>query len=358
MKHKVLYIISDANFGGGSRHLCDLINNLDNKKFETILITKPSPIMTELKNKIKIYEVEMKNRIDQKSVQNIKDILKKEKPNLIHLHSTRAGILGTIAAKKTNTPVIYTEHLFTKDYIPYNKFVHLGQIYTYKFIQKDINKVIAVSESVKEYLINRKIFSSEKIEVIYHGISLPKKINAKKKNNKIIIGTIGTLTTLKGQQYLLKAVKIALDKGCDIKLEIIGSGPEQAKLEQLSAKLGMQKNIKFLGFIKDIKKRIANWDIYVQSSLSESFGLATLEAMANGLPIIATNVGATEEVVGKNGILVKPADEKSLTSAIIKLTKNKKLLENYSQKSYLQAQKFSLRKMISQTEKLYSNLLK
>ncbi len=358
MKKKVLYIIYDANFGGGSRHLFDLITNLDSKNFETVLISKPSPIIDKLSDKFTVYPVEMKTRIDKKSIKKIQEIIIKEKPDIIHLHSTRAGILGTIAAKKTNIPVVYTEHLFTKDYVPQNKLIHFAQIHTYKILQNNITKVIAVSESVKEYLVNKKIFSKEKIEIIYNGINLPKQIKKTKKKNQIIIGTIGALTPLKGQKYLLKAARIALDNDCDIKLEIVGYGNEKEKLELLARKLKIEKNIKFLGSVQNVKKTMQNWDIYAQSSFSESFGLATLEAMTNGLPIIATRVGATKEVVGKNGILIEPGNEKSLASAIIKLTKNKKIREFYSQKSVIQSKKFNIKKMIGKTQNLYLKLIK
>ena len=104
---KILYIISDKNFGGGSRHVFDLIANIDKNKFEPVLISIPSPILNRVKN-IKKYKVEMNSRFDLKAVKKIQEIVNIEKPNIIHLHSTRAGILGTYAAKKLNIPIIYT----------------------------------------------------------------------------------------------------------------------------------------------------------------------------------------------------------------------------------------------------------
>jgi glycosyltransferase involved in cell wall biosynthesis len=348
MKNKVLYIISDHAFGGGSRHVFDLINGLDSK-FTPILISIPSPILDRLKNKIVTYPVEMKSRLDFKAIKKIREIIKLEKPAIVHLHSTRAGILGTMAAKNLGIPIIYTEHLFTNGYIPHNKLVHFYQIMAFKHLAKYITRVIAVSEAVKQYFINKKIFNENKIEVIYHGIGKKSKVESRK-SNKITVGSIGTLTKIKGFEYLINAVQ-NID---NVKLEIAGVGSELERLK----KLDINNKTKFLGYINNPQNITNQWDIYIQSSLSESFGLALAEAMAQGLPVIACKTGGMVELVGKAGILVPPKNTKALTDAIIKLVNDPKLRQILGEEARTRIiEKFSLDIMIKKTEKLYEKIV-
>lgn len=350
MKLKVLYIISDQNFGGGSHHLLDLISNLDSN-FEPVLISIPSPIIDKLGNKIKVYSVPMKSRLDFTAIKKIKAIIQSEKPDIIHLHSARAFIMGTIAAKNFGIPVIYTEHLFTDDYIPQSQLIHFYQLKAFKFLSKHITKVIAVSGAVKKYFIDKKIFPANKIEIIYHGLKPVNYIKTSANKSPMTIGSIGTLTKIKGYEYLVKAVQ-NID---NIKMEIMGVGPDLAQLK----KLDINKKVKFLGNQIDPSKKMAKWDIYVQPSLSESFGLALAGAMNAGLPVIATKAGGMPELVAEAGILVPAKDTNALRDAIIKLASDKKLREKLSKAAQNRIKKyFTLEKMVKETENLYRNIVR
>lgn len=349
MKNKVLYIISDRNFGGGSRHLYDLISNLDKNLYEPILISIPSPILDRLTGKIKTYGVEMKSRFDLKAIKNIQKIIALEKPAIIHLHSTRAGILGTMAAKKFKKPVVYTEHLYTQEYKPINKIIHVFQILAYKKLSKYITDVIAVSEASKKYLTGAHIFPSNKIEVIYHGINqIP---NTKYQiSEEVTIGSVGTLTEIKGYEYLIEAIQDIKN----VKLEIMGTGPDLEKLK----KLDKNNRVKFLGFKNNPHEFMKNWSIYVQPSIAEAFGLALAEAMSAGLPVIASSVGGIPELVSHTGLLVPAKDTKALTNAIIKLVDNPKLREELGKYAHIRIkEKFSTENMVKKTEKLYEKIL-
>lgn len=372
MPIKVLYIISDSSFGGASRHLFDLLTNLDKKKIQPILLSRPSPILARLKNKLKTYAVEMKSRLDLGAIKNIKKIIGQEKPDLIHLHSTRAGILGALAAKNLGIPIIYTEHLFTHEYQPHNRLIHYWQLQTFRLLAPKIDKVIAVSRAVKKYLSEKKIFPAEKIEVIHHGSGINLKLKTPPTLKKvgvptaivgeiskpqhetgrlITIGSIGTLTKIKGYKYLVRSVQ-DID---NVKVEIIGKGPDLERLQQLD----INKKVKFWGEQEDIDTIIARWKIYIQPSLAESFGLALAEAMAAGLPVIASNVGGVPELVSRAGILIKPMDSKSLASAIIKLVNNTGLRRKLGKMAKDRIKRyFSADKMVNKIEGLYAKILK
>lgn len=367
---KILYIINDDNFGGGSQHVLDLLENIDRKKFTPIIISTNDDIVKHLKQKTKSYIVKMKSSFDKNAIEKIQSIIKDEKPEMIHLHSTRAGILGTVAVKNTNIPVIYTEHLYTKEYQSKNKFIYWLQLKTFRKLSSNITKVIAVSQAVKDFSVSKKVFSEEKIEMIYNGIKSCNTQHVTHSTNsgqacnkdKIIIGSIGALEPIKGYKYLLEAIgKIKKENQMiynKIQVEIVGEGTEKEKLKRLAQKLKIENKIKFSGQIKNIEKEMQNWDLYIQPSLSESFGLALAKAMSMGISSIATNVGGMSEIINSNcGILVPAKDSEKLAEAIIRLVRNRDLNLRIGKNGRQRIiQKFSLREMIKKTEELYEKI--
>lgn len=362
MKIKILYCLSDGEFTGASRHLFDLITNLNKKKFTSVLISKPSPIINALKKSIKVYSVPMANRLDFASIKTIKEIIKNEQPHIIHLHSARAGILATLAAKKLTIPIVYTEHLFTKQYQPKNRLIHFVQLKVFQSLSPYITKVIAVSQAVKKYLVTKNIFSSNKIKVIYNGIRTTVSRKRKAENKLLTLGSIGTLTELKGYRYLIEAIKIMQNekrKTKNFRLEIVGRGDQEKKLKSLVSKYHLEKQIKFIALVKDIRAKMNDWDIYIQSSLSEAFGLALAEAMGAGLAAIATRVGGIPELVGKTALLVRSKDPKALASAIMELAHHQNLRQTMGQHARKRIiNQFSLEKTVENTAALYEKILK
>lgn len=354
---KILYIISDQRFGGGSRHVLELMDGLDKSKFKPVLISIPSPILARVGALAKTYQVEMKSRIDLKAVKAIQNIIGAEKPDLIHLHSTRAGLLGTYAAKNTKIPIIYTEHLFADDYVPLSIFVHHAQIFFFKRLSKHITKVIAVSEAVKRYLVDKKIFPAGKIEVIYHGVKIDDMSRAENNTQKITVGTIGNLNRLKGYRYLLESLRILKSENhtYDFQFEIVGPGTDEKKIKDFATKYNLDGGVKFYGEIENVHDLIKKWDIYVQPSLSESFGLAVAEAMSYGIPVIATRVGGLKELVSNDsGILVEPKNAHALSCAIMRLSHDQSLRKKLGQNAQRRIKKyFSFDDMIKKTEKMY-----
>jgi len=359
MKYKVLFLICDKQFGGGSRHLFDLISSLDKKKFEPVLICDNPKLSDKLSGSIRTYNINAKNILDNNAIAKIEEILKEENPAIMHLHSTKGMILGIKANKKLSIPVIYTEHLFAKNYLPKNRLIHYLQLITLKKISNKVDKIIAVSNAVKNYLVDKNVFPSDKIEVIHNGILIPQKTNNVKDENEIKIGSIGTLNKLKGFEYLISAMKFIKN---DIKLEIVGDGPEKNDLINLTKKLNLFKRISFIYKTENINKLLSSWQIYCQPSLSETFGLALTEAMANRLAVVASDVGGIPEIIGesgKYGILVNVKKPEEIAESINRLLNNPELRIKMGLKASKRIQNnFSLNLMINRTEKLYEKIIK
>ncbi|MEK7143073.1 MAG: glycosyltransferase family 4 protein [Patescibacteria group bacterium] len=359
---KVLEIIGDSTLAGAPRHLLSLLENLNLKKFELYVICPPGPLAGEirdLKKSIEVETVPMRSKLDISSIKTIRSLIKQLKVDLIHIHGTRAGFLARLSAVGMKVPVIYTEHLWTKQYRLKNIFKNQIQLIGLWFLDIFTTLNIAVSQAVKDFMIDSQISHPGKVRVIYNAIAAPRKQAKIFSSDKIILGTVGTLNFQKGIQYLIEAMPHVLREFPKIRLEIVGEGPHKAHLEKEVEKLKLSKTVFFTGFVKDIQNKMSEFDLYIQPSLSESFGLAIVQAMALGIPVVATNAGGIPEVVttGKSGILVEPGHPKVIAEAIIELLRDKPRAKKMGKLGAEEAKiKFNLQDMIKETEKIYEEV--
>lgn len=362
-KLKILEIIGDSSLAGAPRHFLDVVENLDLDRFEIAAICPPGPLAGELKKlhrKIDLEVIRMDSRLDLVGIKKIRRHIKSIKPDIIHIHGTRAGVLGRLAAINLSIPVIYTEHLWTKNYKLDSRVLTFFHYFSNWILDMVTSLNIAVSGAVKEFLVTSHISYPEKVVVVYNGISeVKEEAQVLKDPHKIKIATVGTLNFQKGMQYLIQALPVVIKEFPDVSLEIIGSGPYKKKLEKIVKKLKLEKKVKFAGFLSDISGYLANFDLYVQPSLSESFGLAIVQAMGVGLPVVATETGGIPEVVttGKTGILVPSKNSKALSAAILEIIRDPKMARQMGEMGRRDARlKFNLDDMISELEQIYEEM--
>jgi len=364
MKISVLEIIGDPTLAGAPRHLLGILENLDLDKFDLHCICPPGKLAGEIRNlrrHIDLEIISMDSRLDFQAISRIRWAIKQTKPDVIHIHGTRAGSLARLAAIGLNLPVIYTEHLWTKQYALSNRFLNFIHYFANWFLDIFTNLNIAVSGAVKEFLTSSGISHQGKIKVIYNGIE-PTKTEAQVMANEqeILIGTVGTLNATKGVQFLIQALPRVSTEFPQVKLEIIGEGPYRRKLEKQVKRLKLEKQVKFKGFIAEVEQEMAKWDIYVQPSLSESFGLAIIQAMSVGLPVVASRAGGIPEVVtdGLSGILVEPAKAKDIILALLILCRDPKLARQMGNHGRQEVRaRFDLNDSIRQLEKTYEQVV-
>lgn len=362
-KIKVLEIIGDSTLAGAPRHLLSLLENFDKKKISPIVIAPAGPLSGEIKT-LKYVDLEivnMSSKLDVSAIGEIRKHIKRIRPNLIHVHGTRAGSLGRLAAIGLPYPLIYTEHLWTRDYKLPSRVGHRLQLIGLWFLDMFTTLNIAVSQSVKDFMIENQISRDEKIVVIYNGIEKNNKEVKIFSRKEIVIGTVGTLNPQKGMQFLIDAMEKIVREFPEVKLRIVGDGTYKKVLQRIVKNKKLTKAVKFLGFVRDIEDELTIFDIYVQPSLSESFGLAILQAMSVGLPIVATNTGGIPEVVtaNKSGILVEPGKSDALSDAILKLLRDPEKAKKMGKLSKEDAQiKFSLDDMVKETEQVYESVAK
>jgi glycosyltransferase involved in cell wall biosynthesis len=215
--------------------------------------------------------------------------------------------------------------------------------------------VIAVSRAVAGRV------AGGAVRVIYSGVALPPQGAPRHHTGStIVLGTAGRLVKLKGVEYLLRAMDKLRNEFPSMRLEIAGSGPEREKLKAAVARAGLERHVKFLGWVDNITNVLSSWDIFVMPSLEEGFPIAALDAMAAGLPVVATLVGGIPELVedGVTGWLVPARDVESLISRLRLLLHDPGLRVRMGEAGYARVQDhFSAAQMRARIARLYDELL-
>ena len=202
-------------------------------------------------------------------------------------------------------------------------------------------------------------FGDPRAVVIYPGVDANRFSGVRTQRNRVVIGTACRLELIKGLSYLIQAVSCLVPRFPNLRFEIAGEGSLQAKLAEESHALGISNSVSFLGWREDLSSVMAGWDIFSLPSLDEGFGLAALEAMAAGLPVVASNVGGLPELVvhGQTGWLVPPATPVDLASRICELLQNDKMREAMGVAGRQRAlQDFPISRMVEQIVAVYDGL--
>lgn len=361
-KVKILYFLNSTVKAGVEEHVLQLVKHLDRETFDPILVCPQKLIDLIRENleeiKVRFYPVHIRRWRNIKEIRKFLAILREEKPDIVHSHLFFATRFAALLAKFTGvSKVIETAHI-REAWRKGIKKVYAIDRFFYRFV----DKVIAVSDAVKTYLIKDKKLSKEKTELIRNGVDLEKfKPNLKIRNNgKFKIGVIGRLEPQKGHRYFLEAVKMLDGDSKDVKFLIIGEGGLRKDLEQRCKELKIEDRVEFLGFRKDIVSVLRELDLIVLPSLYEGLPLVALEAGAVGKPTIVTNVDGSPEVIinNKTGLVISSKDSQSLKEAIEKMISSEKLVAEFGKnaRKYIK-NNFSLKQQIEKTQNLYKRLV-
>jgi glycosyltransferase involved in cell wall biosynthesis len=296
-----------------------------------------------------------KNKFDYGIIREIKKILLREKIVLVHTHLYDGGKYGRIAARMARVPgIVHTAHnIYVKRRTKYHLINWGLSLFT--------DRIIAVSKAVKESLVRYDRINRKKIQVIYNGIDLSKfdgpstkhEVRAELgiKPDEYVIGVIARLEEQKGHRYLLEALSIIPEHLASLKILIVGDGQLRSVLETETKRRALSSNVFFLGTRKPIAPILRALDLFLLPSLWEGFSMALLEAMATGVPVIATRVGGAGEVItsGQDGLLIPPGDAQGLAEAIKDALRHRakylemarigreRVRQNFSQEKHMEA---------------------
>ncbi|MBN3040677.1 MAG: glycosyltransferase family 4 protein [Candidatus Omnitrophica bacterium] len=381
-KIKVAQVITRMDWAGSADLVKIFCQDLDKDKYEVKLIMgltknpslKNSEFLKSFSDNI-INITSLRRDInlfwDIIALFKLYNIFKKEKFDIVHANTAKAGFLGRIAAYWAKVPaIIYMSHghLF---YGYFNSFMSKVMICLERFAAGFTDVIIALTELEKKDFLAFKIKPKKSIEVIPSGLR-PEEFSTENKEtkeafkkllavspDKILIGFVGRLEPVKGCEYfIMAAAKIkGLCRG--VNFLIVGEGSLRKSLERMSKALNLADDVLFLGWREDALEIISGLDILVQPSLNEAVGRTLLEAQAQGIPVVASSVGGIPEIVKDNisGCLVPAKDVEALSEAIYNLLDNARAREAISQgaRQWIR-DNFSSKKMMQRINEIYDRL--
>jgi len=382
-KIKVAQVITRLDWGGSPdifRILCSL---LDPQVFDVQIITGPTEHPSK---KTAAFLEKFSGRVTvlphlKRNIDPAKDVVtliqmyrlfRKERFDIVHTHTAKAGALGRLAAWICKVPaIVHTPHGHTF-YGYFNPVLNRALITVEKLLARITGRIIALTELEKNDFLRYKVGTPEKIAVIYQGLELEVFFTAGADKARIrkelgiapddfVVGMIGRLEPIKGIHYLIQGAREILKESGKVKFIVCGEGSLRQNLTRDCFERGLADKFIFTGWRENTREILSLFDVLVLPSLNEAVGMVLIEAQACGIPVVATRVGGIPEVVKDNqsGILVEARDSLSLAKAIRRLVKDASLRQTMGAwgREWVKG-KFSAKEMADKTTQLYTGLLK
>jgi len=364
---RILHVSSAVDLGGGEKHIIDLGRNLDARGHEVYLALRPTnkwQHRVDYLSPERILHVSIRNSFGVFSAKRISDFIKENEIDIVHAHVARDYIpasIACIAAKRAR--FIITRHVMFP-LKPFNRFA-----------LKNLAMAIGVSPAVGERL--QDIFPKNKVCVIPNGIEMIEHSDGERDelrrefrqfhsipDDALLVGTVGQLIQLKGQRDLILAAAEIVKEVPNARFVIVGQDNTldkkfRTELRRIAKVSGLDDKILWLDWVDDLPSLFAALDLYVSPSHSESFGIATLEAMSAGLPVVATRTDGSRELINRREMLVPFGDPVKLAKRITELLKDEGLRSSVAVEMQRRAfDNFALDKMADRVESLYLDILK
>lgn len=352
MKPRIIYISSSSNLSGVPVHIKHLAQGLKDE-FEIIVIAERGWLTEFLEDKVSKIIVLKPKLVNYFKFRNILREYSNEN-TIIHTQGVKAGFVGRLAAKNLPAKLIYTEHNWTKDYRLDQRWREPIQKFILKMLNKNTDKIVCVSEAVRDFYIKNNLSCTSKLEKIYNAVEFPP--GKKVEDGVITIGTLGSLDPRKQFDTLIKAFSRVIQSHKNIRLQIMGGGSEYQNIKSLISELDLDSLVKIRDFDENTDKFWGSTDIYVQSSRDEAFGIAVAEAIGSGIPTIASNVGALPELLDQKYLF---ASQEELEQKLSNIIENYEDIKEEFEKNKDQFQdKFSLDTFSNKYKTFYKDILK
>jgi glycosyltransferase involved in cell wall biosynthesis len=383
---KVAHIITRLIVGGAQENTLFTVEYLrDNPVYEATLITGPalgpegSLIQRARDAGVKMIILRYMRRavnpvFDLITYLGLYSLIRRAKYDIVHTHSSKAGILGRMAAKAAGVPII----VHTIHGLPFHRYQNrvVNRIYVAleRYAAKFTDKIVTVADAMVDAAVEAKIAPREKFITIYSGIEIGRFKQADAVRDDVrkelnipgtcpVIGKIARLFHLKGHEYVLDAAVPVVMEFPEVRFLFVGDGILRHSIEHRIRLLGMQKNFIFTGLVSPdkIPQLVTAMDILVHASLREGLPRAVVQAMICRKPVVAFDVDGAREVVidGETGYLIPPKDSKKLGQALLQLLHNRERAREMGEEGYrLVESRFDVTKMVDDISELYEKLTK
>lgn len=369
MSIRVMHLVRPAD-GGMREHVRELAGGLPAGKFRTLVVCPPeSALFRQLPSRIETNGLRVEDGIrpwaDMQSVIALWNLLKREPVDILHMHGAKSALIGRIAARLCKQPPrrVCTIHNFVE---PDSRILRAVYLRAERKLAAGTDRYIAVSNALAERLQRQLGIDRDKVVTVHNGLPPVAKRLSRQRARELmgippdafVFGSVARLVPEKGLRDLVLAFRMLYDCGYDAYLAVIGDGPERRELQALCA--GDSGRVRWLGAIEEAARLMPGFDVYVQSSRKEGFGLAVMEAMREGVPVIGTDAGGVPEVIGgpEAGVLVPAGSPPRLFQAMLELlcdAGRRQALADGGRRRV--REHFSLQRMIRETIRVYDEVL-
>ena len=297
--------------------------------------------------------------------------IRRLRPDIVHTHTSKAGILGRLAAWLARVPIIvHTPH----GHVFYGHFSYsLSRLFLWleRLLSRITHHQIALTPKEGKDYLQLRVSKPGSISIIHSGVDLNRFQKGKKQRsrkrgelgipgNSLVVGFVGWLLPIKGVSFLVEAMAGVVQKHPRSMLVLVGKGEKEQDLRKQADNLPLTNKVIFLGWRPDVEEIIPCFDLVALPSLNEGMGRVLVEAMAAGLPIVASQVGGIPDLVkhNKNGLLVPPKDAAALESAISNLLDDEKTRKRMGDAGRKMCRPYSVDAMAAQIDDLYERLLR
>jgi len=361
---KIFYVITKSNWGGAQKYVFDLAKNMKEEGREVEVVYGGHGMLAEKLEKEEIKGISIKNL--GRDVNFFKEIsiffklykiFRKEKPDIIHLNSSKIGAIGSLVGRLAGIKkIIFTAHGF-----PFREDRKALQVLIIKFISWCTiifsHKTICVSK--KDFIdVENWPFIRNKLVIVHNGIDTDLKIEKRaEETRRVEVVSIGELHKNKGFKYALQTINKLKEKVQNFKYTVFSfGGDEKENLEKMINDLNLKDYVELIINKENHSEKLKDFDIYFMPSIKEGLPYVLLEASLNSLPMVASNTGGISEIVenNKNGFLVSPKSVEGFEEALLKLVEDKKLREDFGGEARKKVEEnFSIQKMIEKTKEIY-----
>lgn len=296
-------------------------------------------------------------------------LIRRNRYDIVHTHTTKAGLLGRMAARAAHVPIIV--------HTPHGHAFHgyLGPtgsrllVAMERALSRITARIICLTQSEQQDHLRLGVGRADQLAVIHSGVDIQRitaaRVDASGKRRELglpltcpLVGCVARLVPVKGHETLIRAVPAVLEKVPDATVVLVGDGPQREALRQEVHRLRLERHVRFLGLRGDVPELLALFDVVVVPSLNEGMGKVAVEAMAAGRPVVGSCVVGIQDVVedGRTGLLVSPGDPRALAHAMIRLLGRPDLREAMGNAARLRATQFDIAKMIVLLSQLYEEM--
>lgn len=389
-KIKVVHVITRFDKGGSAENTFLTVRGLDKVRYDLLLVAGgPPPRRPEDRESeaadadiaavqaagVRLIRIprlvrELSPLSDLAALGSLMRVIGRERPGIVHTHTSKAGILGRWAAWLCRVPVIVHTphgHVFWGYFGPLETRLYVALEKVMAFVT---DRIVALTGQERDDYLGFRVAASEKLTTIHSGVDLSlfdAKLHDREKMREeldippgdLVVGTAGRLTPIKGHVHLLEAAVQILATRPDTTFVFLGEGELKMRLLEQAEALGVANKVRFPGWRPDVAAVMSVFDVFVLPSMNEGMGRVLIEAMALSMPIVASRIGGIKDLVtnGGNGMLVPPGDAAAIASAVLALLGNEQKRLAMGSEGRRMAGNYSAQRMVKKIEALYDQLL-